>query len=140
MQINHEKILREAPKARKDIYDMSTKISAYGDWDRLEGTAVIIQRVINQLLIKKGTYLFDPEFGEDLLQFLFEPADGSTLSQIDKVVAEVVAQNRGDTNMSHEVLWFRNKKGFRINISITTEGKIKNVPIDIDESLLREAA
>ena len=44
-------------------------------------------------------------------------------------------ENRAEIN--YEVLFFKNKKGFRINIYVRYRGEKGKVSIDIDETLLR---
>lgn len=135
-----EQFLYSIPNERERVFDVDNVISPSADWNKLEGTAVIIRRIISQLLIVKGTYMFDPLFGENILQFLFEPADGETQRRLNDVVTEVIEQNKENEDVTHEVLWFRTKKGFRINIIVKTHGKLKKVPIDIDETLLKDSS
>lgn len=138
MEKNPTTLLNNIPYVRDKLFDIDNYSSATGDFITLEGTAVIIKRIMHQLLIKKGTYIFDPELGEDILQYLFEPLDTITYTNIQRTVNEVVNQNKGNVDVKGEVLAFPNKKGFRVNITVNSENKIKKVSIDVDESLLRE--
>jgi len=138
LEKNPTTLLNNIPYVRDKLFDIDNYSSATGDFIILEGTAVIIKRIMHQLLIKKGTYIFDPELGEDILQYLFEPLDTITYTNIQRTVNEVVNQNKGNVDVKGEVLAFPNKKGFRVNITVNSENKIKKVSIDVDESLLRE--
>jgi len=138
LEKNPTTLLNNIPYVRDKLFDIDNYSSATGDFITLEGTAVIIKRIMHQLLIKKGTYIFDPELGEDILQYLFEPLDTITYTNIQRTVNEVVNQNKGNVDVKGEVLAFPNKKGFRVNITVNSENKIKKVSIDVDESLLRE--
>ena len=138
MEKNPTTLLNNIPYVRDKLFDIDNYSSATGDFITLEGTAVIIKRIMHQLLIKKGTYIFDPELGEDILQYLFEPLDTITYTNIQRTVNEVVNQNKGNVDVKGEVLAFPNKEGFRVNITVNSENKIKKVSIDVDESLLRE--
>lgn len=42
----------------------------------------VVDHIIKTLFILRGTYVWDPEFGSDLLKYLFEPLDDTTLNQI----------------------------------------------------------
>lgn len=46
--------------------------------------------LMHLLLTRKGQRLYNPDFGTDLLRFIFEPADGLTFDEIkDEVTASV---------------------------------------------------
>jgi len=133
-----EDFFYSVPDSDKSNFDINNVFTAYGDWSKLEGANIIIKRIISQLLIIKGTYPFDPLFGENLLQFLYEPFDEITMDKIKDVVGEVVQQNRGKEKITYEVLKYSTGKGFRINIIIDMNGKKVKYPVDIDERLLRD--
>lgn len=42
----------------------------------------VIDHILKTLLIRKGSYVFDPEYGSDLLFYLFEPLDTGTTEAI----------------------------------------------------------
>ena len=135
----YEEFLLSVPGSKTDIYDMNNIISPTGDWARLQGTAVIIRRIISQLMIPKGNYVFDPLFGENIYQYIFEPADNETQRKLTLTIQEVIDQNKGDVDITHEILWFKNKKGFLVNILIKTNGVVSTVPLEIDEHLLKDS-
>lgn len=133
-----ERFFLESPGSVDRRLDIFSKLSSFGDWIELEGTETIIRRIITNLFIPKGTYVFDPEYGADIYKYIFEQADSITLGNLSEEIRRVVDQNKEDVDITHEVLFFRNKKGFRINIIINTDdGRVKKVPVDIDETLLR---
>lgn len=138
MAVGFEEFLLNVPGSKIITHDMAANIASSGDFERLEGTAVIINRIINQLLITKGTYFFDPLFGENIHRYLFEPVDNITLQEVSNLVSRVIEQNRQNANIAHEVLFYRDRKGFRINLIIKTDGNICKFPLDIDESLLKD--
>jgi len=138
MSIGFEEFIKSVPGNKDVNFDVGVNIVPHADFETLNGPDVIVRRIINILLIKRGTYVFDPEFGEDILQFIFEPADEVTHSGIEQIISNAIEQNKGDEDIGFEVLFFRNKKGFRVNIILTTDGIVKNFPLDVDESLLGE--
>lgn len=46
--------------------------------------------LMHLILTRKGQRLYNPDFGTDLLRFIFEPEDGLTLSQIKDEITTVV--------------------------------------------------
>lgn len=46
--------------------------------------------LLHLILTRKGQRLYKPEFGTDLLKFIFEPEDGMTLAGIKQEVTNVV--------------------------------------------------
>lgn len=131
-------IKNHVKRTENKIISMMNIIIPSGDWKQIEGVETIINGIISQLLIPKGSYIFDPEFGENILQFLFQPSDTATMQDVQRVVDAVIEQNRYNADITSEVLLFSNRKGFRINIIINTNGSIKKIPINIDERLLKD--
>ena len=52
--------------------------------------AAIKADLMHLILTRKGQRLYNPDFGTDLLKFIFEPEDGFTLSQIKEEITNVV--------------------------------------------------
>jgi phage baseplate assembly protein W len=48
--------------------------------------------LMHLILTQKGERLYDPEFGTNLLKFIFEPQDGYTFSQIEEEINTVVSR------------------------------------------------
>jgi phage baseplate assembly protein W len=48
--------------------------------------------LMHLILTQKGERLYDPEFGTNLLKFIFEPQDGYTFAQIEEEINTVVAR------------------------------------------------
>jgi phage baseplate assembly protein W len=46
--------------------------------------------LLHLILTRKGQRLYKPDFGTDLLRFIFQPEDGLTLSQIKQEIQTVV--------------------------------------------------
>ena len=52
--------------------------------------AAIKADLMHLLLTRKGQRLYNPDFGTDLLRFIFEPEDGLTLNNIKDEIRTVV--------------------------------------------------
>jgi phage baseplate assembly protein W len=46
--------------------------------------------LLHLILTRKGERFYNPEFGTDLLRFIFEPEDGITLSHIKEEITNVI--------------------------------------------------
>ena len=55
-----------------------------------ESNAAIKADLMHLILTRKGQRLYNPDFGTDLLKFIFEPEDGMTLSGIKSEITTVV--------------------------------------------------
>ena len=55
-----------------------------------DSNSAIKADLMHLVLTRKGQRLYDPDFGTDLLKFIFEPEDGVTLSGIQEEIREVV--------------------------------------------------
>ena len=117
------------------IYDYAAKITASGDFKRLEDLNVIISSWNNILLTRKRTYLHDPQYGSNLYLLLFEPADDTTVERIkSEVENSLMVYDSRATIEGMEVLLKPNKKGFQINIDVTYEGTKGILSVSFDDS------
>lgn len=55
-----------------------------------DDNAAIKADLMHLILTRKGQRLYNPDFGTDLLKFIFEPEDGMTLNQIKEEIITVV--------------------------------------------------
>lgn len=55
-----------------------------------DDSSAIKADLIHLILTRKGQRLYNPEFGTDLLRYIFEPNDGLTLTQIKNEITTVV--------------------------------------------------
>ena len=55
-----------------------------------QDNAAIKADLMHLILTRKGQRLYNPDFGTDLLKFIFEPEDGMTLNQIKEEITTVV--------------------------------------------------
>lgn len=121
------------------IYDYLPKITATGDFRRINDLDVIINSWTNILMTPRRTYINDPEYGSDLHLQVFEPAD--TIS-VEKIEVEVVDRLRiyddRASITSLQVFTMKNKKGFSIDMVIDYKGLKRDVSISFDDTSFRE--
>jgi len=132
-----EQFFKRVPAKKKIPNGTLPKITQSGDLQRTEGIDEIIKSLSNILLIARGTYLFDRDLGTEIYKYIFEPADLSTKVEIEQELAQTFFTYEDRAEISYDVLFFKNKKGFRINIFVSYQGEKGKVTIDIDETLLR---
>lgn len=118
------------------IFDISAKISPSGDFAKLKDLDVLLSSWNSILLTPVGTYPFDPDFGSRLLNFVFEPADSQTSSNIKN---EIVSKlSRYDDRGSVEdvtVKYLPDRKGFTIDISVKFKNLDGKISATIDDSV-----
>lgn len=56
--------------------------------------------LMHLILTRRGQRLYNPEFGTDLLKFIFEPEDGMTLSAIKQEITTVVKKYLPKLNLT----------------------------------------
>ncbi len=137
MAQNLEDFLNKRSGASKDIRDIDSLISPSGDLTELEGIDVIVRSLTNLFLIPKETYVMDPEFGASLYKYIFEPVDIVTKNRIEQDVMNAVRKYEDRADIDFDVLFFKNKKGFMINLKVTYKGTKKEVSVTVDETLLK---
>lgn len=52
----------------------------------------VVDFILKKLQIMKGTYPFDPEYGSNLLKYIFEPLDENTINGIKEEIGKVVGE------------------------------------------------
>lgn len=119
------------------IYDYLSKITASGDFKRVEDLNVIITSWNNILLTPKRTYLHDPDYGSNLHKLVFEPADDSTVDLIKTEVVQALTYYDSRANITNvEVVIKSNGKGYVINIFAVYEGVSGTLTVSFDDSTL----
>jgi len=132
-----EKFLNRVPAKKNIPNGVRPKITQSGDFQRTEGIDEIIKSISNILMIARGTYLFDSKLGSNLYKYVFEPVDITTKIEIEQELSQSIFEYENRAEINFDVLFFRNKKGFRINIYVKYRGEKGKVSIDIDETLMR---
>lgn len=132
-----EKFFGRVPAKKKVPNGVKPKITQSGDFQRTEGIDEIIKSLSNILMIAKNTYFFDKKLGCNLYKYVFEPVDVSTKMEIEQELAQSIFEYENRAEIKYDVLFFKNKKGFRVNIYVKYRGEKGKLTIDIDETLLR---
>ena len=132
-----EAFLTKVPGKKNELRDIDARVSQSGDLKGLTGVDVIVRSLSRLLLIPQGTYVHDPEVGTSLYKYIFEPVDERTKTSIEQVVAHAIARYENRAKIDFEVLFFSNRKGFRINLFIEYDGRKKTVSVNVDESMLK---
>lgn len=133
-----EKFLKTIPGERQTtIKDMFCEIDSHGDFRTLKGVDVIINSIINIILTFKKTYIFDPEFGCDLIKYIFQPADHITKSDIESELNMAIARYEGRGKVSFDVKFLSNRKGFNITLNVEYKKEKRSATLTLDESLLK---
>lgn len=134
---DYESFLKNIPGRKYIPRTINDKITPTGDLEELRGINAVIKNIQRLLFIEKGTYPFDPEVGLGIHRYLFEPADERTKESIESDIARVVRTYEPRASADVNVTFFKNIKGFNINMFIKYEGQEKTVSINVDESLLK---
>jgi len=137
MTSNLERFFRERPVQNNRLKTIDSNINSYGDFTELTDIDAVIKNIETDLLINKGTYLFDPEFGVGIHKFVFEPANEFTKTKLEQLISGVVNRNKAHSTVSFQVFFFQNRKGFKINLTVEYKGIRKEKPIMITDKLLR---
>jgi len=132
-----EEFIRTIPGQRTTIKDVDSIIDFSGDFRKLYDIDVIIKSITNLFLISKETYFMDPNVGTNLYRYIFEPADIATKSQLEQEISVALsAYMYNDVDIEYDIVFFNNKKGFKINFEISYKGKKKTRSVTINEQLL----
>jgi hypothetical protein len=60
-----------------------------------------------------------------------------TKNALERLISGVVNRNKNYANVTFQVFFFKNRRGFKINLNVEYRGKRKEVPILIDEKLIK---
>jgi phage baseplate assembly protein W len=126
---------KEVIGSDEKLFDYLSKITSKGDFKRVKDIDVIITSWNNILMTPRRTYIFDPEYGSDLHEIIFDPVDDSTVERI-KTEVETRIRTYDDraTIEEIEVLLNSNGKGFTVNVFIEYEGETATLSVKFDDS------
>ncbi len=81
--------------------------------------------LMHLILTRKGERLYNPEFGTDLLKFIFEPNDGKTMSEIKLDIQNTVKKYIPNLNINDVLVEpseeYEYKANVRIDYTITDD-------------------
>jgi hypothetical protein len=121
---DYEKFIDNLSGSRDRLFDVIPLISNKGDLYKLSAMESVINGIINHLSIKKGSYLFNPSFGERITDYLFEMANEVNIEAISRLISKVVEENRGTYKSNFKVSL--DNSGRKVLISITLYKKNTN--------------
>jgi len=118
------------------ISDYVSVIDSSGDFKRINDINVILNSWKNILLTPKRTYDHDPEFGCGIHEFLFEPTDVKTEEKIkNEIMKQISKYDNRATIKEIKIIFYSNKKGFIINLTVEYKKQQETMKIKIDESI-----
>ena len=79
----------------------------------------VVDHIIKTLLIRKGTYPWDPSYGSNLLDYLFEPLDDITIQKIIQEVESTIEKHPSVTQKQIHVSVDEFQKSVTLDIYLT---------------------
>jgi len=117
------------------IYDYLPQITSKGDFKRINDINVIIASWSNILNTQRRTYVFDPDYGSDLYEILFDPVDDTTIDRIKtEVESQLMLYDDRATIDDFEILLNANGNGYTVNITVDYEGEKGKLTVTFDGS------
>lgn len=117
------------------ILDYSSVLSPSGDFTKIFDLDAILTSWRNILITPKGSADHDPEFGSNLFNFVFEPADDDTLSGIkNDIYSNLMLYDNRAKITSIDITYLKNMKGFTVNIEVDYEGYSSDLNVLFDEN------
>lgn len=87
----------------------------------------VLEHLYKKFQILKGTYIFDPEYGSNLLLYLFRPLDGETEALIRQEVDSIIREI--PVIIKHEIFLERKDNSKEIVVYVTLYFKSGNIHI-----------
>ncbi len=119
-------------------------IAPSGDFKKLYGINAIFASWKNILMTQQGTYIFDPQYGSNILKLLFDPCDDETINRIKNEIYRCLSTYDDRATITDiDIYYLNGRKGFEINITCEYNGEEEVLQTVIDEttynSMLRTA-
>lgn len=119
------------------LYDYLAKITAYGDFKRVEDLNAVITSWNNIILTPKRTYLFDPEYGSNLQKIVFEPVDEGTVERIKSELMDTLMYYDSRATIEDIIVTIQdNGKGYQVTILANYEGANGTLTVSFDDSTI----
>ena len=125
------------PGTKYELKDIDCTISKNGDIKELKGIDVLVRSLYNLLMTKKGSYIFDPDYGAEIYKYLFEPCDDATKEDMYQDIEMAIRKYETRAKISYQINFMSDKKGFILDVYIKYKGEQRTVTISIDESMLK---
>ena len=134
MSTNISKFTKGAVGSLGQISDFTAKITPKGDFSRITNIDVILNSWNNLLLTSPRTYMHDPNYGCNLMKFIFEPADNETAEAIkEEIKLKFMTYDSRASIESLDVSFLSNQKGFVIDVYVNYKGDRGRLSAIIDE-------
>lgn len=115
--------------------DYTAVYNPLGDFSRIENIDVIINSWNNILLTPRGSYDHDPNYGCDLFDLIYQPADEETQSLIiNEIYNSLYLYDDRAKIDDVKINYLRNGKGFSVNIQVNYNGDVKPLSLMITGS------
>jgi phage baseplate assembly protein W len=125
--------------SEKRIFDYLPKITAKGDFKRINDLNVIINSWTNILMTPRRTYINDPEYGSDLHLQVFEPTDDISVETIEtEILDRLRIYDDRASIVNLQVFTAKNQKGFSVEMTVDFEGLKEDISISFDDTTFRE--
>jgi len=122
--------------SKSKIFDITSKLSPSGDFERISDIEVILSSWNIILKTPIGTYDHDPDFGSNLVNYIFEPADKTTADLIKTEISNVLSRYDNRATLSNiDVQFLLDKKGFVISLDVMYKGNKEKLKIIINENI-----
>ena len=133
-----DEFFSRVPGSKTDLKSMENFISNQGDFTQIKNIDVILRSLMNLIMTVKGTYLFDPEYGTNIVKYIFEPVDEITKDSILQDISASVSRYEGRSSSTFDIKFLKGDiKGFVLDVNVSYQGEKKEISIRVDESLLK---
>lgn len=117
------------------LIDYNSTINSSGDFTQIFDIDAILKSWKNILTTPTGSMDHDPPFGCDLFLYIFEPADDRTKESIRAEIIRSLSTYDDRANITDiEILFFKNRKGFTVNITVDYAGSNNDISLIVDEN------
>lgn len=117
------------------VVDYTSTITSSGDFTQIFDIDAILKSWKNILTTPTGSADHDPPFGCDLYLYIFEPADDRTRQAIRDEIIRSLSTYDDRANISDiEISFFKNRKGFTVNITVDYSGSNSDISLVVDEN------
>ena len=128
---------KKIPGTKSELKDVDCSISFNVDIKEIRGIDVIVRSLYNLLMTKKGSYIFDPDYGASLYKYLFEQCDDITKEDMYQEIEAAIRKYENRAKISYDINFLKDKRGFIVDLYIEYNGEKKTVSIPVDESMLK---
>lgn len=131
-----DSFIKQSVGSRGNIFDITSRISPSGDFQRIKNIEVILSSWDVILRTPEGSYDNDPEFGSNLMRYIFQPADDTTLEQVRNEIFNKLSMYDDRAKVVSVVVGYLvDRKGFNVEIEVDYKGNKESLKAIIDETM-----